>query len=87
MSDSTSAPSYFCAIYGLFFLKTYPFLFIIRGSQQYNGDTLALATDHQKNITANLGGTELYRTLAHVFKDMKTIKGYPRHVSFILFSI
>jgi hypothetical protein len=50
-----------------------------QGSQEYNEETLETATKHVSGMKANMGGTEIYRTLQSIFKA-PTKPGYPRQV-------
>lgn len=48
-------------------------------SKRYDDETLRMATQHISQITANLGGTEIYQPLDYLFKLQK-IPGYTRQI-------
>ena len=60
-------------------------MFICRGSQKLTPATLGKARTHQKSMTANMGGTEIFGALDFVYKQPPK-PGYPRQVQ-LLFKI
>ena len=49
------------------------------GSKKYDDFTLAEAKSHTNQMTANFGGTEVYRPLEAIFNE-KSISGYPKQI-------
>ena len=56
--------------------------FCYRGSQRSTAAALKKARTHQKNMSANMGGTEIFGALDFVYK--RPLKpGYPRQVQWL----